>query len=71
MCSVRVLPQAHQDVFGLDVAVDDSLLVQVLESCDELMEEHQGGLQRKLAATVFHKVFDCGPEKLCHDVVAI
>ena len=51
--------------------MDDLLLVQILESCDQLMEEHQGGLQGELATAVFHKVFDCGTEKLRHDVVTI
>mgnify|MGYP006976755015 CR=1 FL=1 len=61
---VATLANAHQEVVGLDVAVDEGLGVDVLDTGDELVSQQQDGLQGELAVAEVEKVLKTGTEKV-------
>jgi hypothetical protein len=53
---VAALANAHEEVVGLDIAVDEGLGVNVLDAGDELVGKEQDGLQRELAVAKVEEV---------------
>jgi hypothetical protein len=47
---LQLLPQPHQEVGGLHVTVEEVLVVQELEGRQDLVGDHQDGLERETAA---------------------
>ena len=60
----RVLAQTHHHVVRLDVPVDVVLAVHVLDALQNLIEEHEGGLEGELLAAQNKQVFQTGPQQL-------
>lgn len=61
---VTTLANAHQEVIGLDISVDEALCVDVLDSGDELVGEEEDGLEGELAVAKVEQVFQGGAEKV-------
>ena len=67
---VAALSGAHQEVVGLDVTVEEVLGVDVLDSSNHLIGEHQRALQGELSAAEVEEVLERGAEEIDdHDVV--
>lgn len=64
--TVAVPTHPHQEVLGLDVLVDDILRMNVLESGNDLVCQHQYRLEREKSATVIEEIFEAGTQKLEH-----
>lgn len=58
------LAQADEEVVGLDVAVDEVLRVAVLEAAQQLVGDHQHGLELEAAAAVVEQVLERGAEQV-------
>jgi hypothetical protein len=61
---VAALANAHEEVVGLDVTVDERLGVDVLDAGDELVGEQQDGLQRELAVAEVEEIFQRRAEQV-------
>jgi hypothetical protein len=68
---VAALSYPHKKVVGLDVAVDEGLGVDVLDSRDELIGEQQHGLEGELAVAEVEEVFEGGTEQVEHHGVVV
>lgn len=55
---VAALADAHEEIVGLDVAVDEALGVDVLDAGDELIGEEQDSLQGELAVAEVEEVLE-------------
>lgn len=55
---VTTLANAHQEVVGFDITMDEGLGVDVLDAGDELVGEKQNGLQGELAVAEVEEVFE-------------
>ena len=64
MNGVGVLSQAHHDVVRLDVPVNVVHLMHVLYSLQQLVEEHQGGLQAEFLTAKIEQVLKTGPKQV-------
>jgi hypothetical protein len=53
-----VLCGSHKEVVGLHVAMDEVLLVHVLEAGDHLLAEHAGRFKRKLAVAKLEQILE-------------
>jgi len=51
--------------------MDDALGMDVFETVKELVDEHQHGLERELAAAEVEKVFQTRPQKIKHHHVIL
>lgn len=61
---VASLPDAHEEVVGLDVAVDEGLGMDVLDPRDELVGKEQNRLQGELPVAEVEQVLQTGPEEV-------
>ena len=61
---VAALANAHKEVVGLDVAVDEGLGVDVLNAGDELIGEEQDSLQGELAVAEVEEVLEGRAEQV-------
>jgi hypothetical protein len=61
---VSTLSNAHQEVIGLDITMDEGLGVDVFDAGDELIGEKEDGLQRKLAVTEVEKILQTGTQEI-------
>jgi hypothetical protein len=61
---VALLPHAHQEVGGLDVAVEDALGMDVLDAVDGLEGDEDDRFERELAVAVVEEVFERRAEEL-------
>ena len=52
------LANAHQEVVGLDITMDEGLGVDVFDAGDELVGEQQHGLEGELAVAEVEEVFE-------------
>ena len=68
---VAVLPDPHQEVVRLHVAVDEVFVVHVLDARDHLVGEHEDGLLRELAPAEVEQVLEAGTEQLHHEHVVV
>lgn len=68
---VATLADAHEEVVGLDIAVDEGLGMDVLDAGDELIGEEEHRLQRELAVAEVKEIFQAGSEQVEHHGVVI
>lgn len=61
---VTTLADAHEEVVGLDITVDERLGVDVLDAGDELVGQEQDSLQGELAVAEVEKVLQAGAEQV-------
>jgi hypothetical protein len=61
---VAALANAHEEVVRLDIAVDERLGVDVLDSGDELVGEEQNGLEGELAVAEVEQVLQRGTKEI-------
>lgn len=57
---VSTLANAHQEVVGLDITVDERFGMDVLDAGNELIGQEQDGLERELAVAEVEKVLQTG-----------
>ena len=68
---IATLADAHEEVVGLDVAVDERLGVDVLDARDELVREEQHRLQRELAVAEVEEVLQARSQQIEHHGVVV
>jgi hypothetical protein len=61
---VAALADAHEEVVGLDVTVDERLGVDVLDAGDQLVGEQKNRLERELAVAEVEQVLQAGSEEV-------
>lgn len=61
---VASLADAHQEVVGLDIAVDEGLGVDVLDTRNELVRQEEDGLERELPVTEVEEILQTGAEEI-------
>jgi len=61
---VSTLADAHQEVVGLDVTVNERLGVDVLDAGDELIGEQEDSLESELAVAEVEEIFQTGTKKV-------
>jgi hypothetical protein len=61
---VAALADTHQEVVRLDIAVDEGLGVDVLDTGDELVGEEENGLQRELAIAEVEQILQARSEEI-------
>lgn len=61
---VATLANAHEEVVGLNVTVDERLGVDILDTRDKLIGEEQDGLQRELAVAKVEEILEGGTEEV-------
>jgi hypothetical protein len=61
---VAALANAHEEVVGLDITVDERLGVDVLDAGDELIGQQQDGLQGELAVAEVEEILQAGAEQV-------
>jgi len=67
---VTTLASAHQEVVGLDIAMEEVLGVDVFNTGDHLVSKHEGSLEGELAAAEVEEIFERRSEEINdHDVV--
>ena len=64
MDGIRVLTHAHHDVIWLEVSVNQTFTMHVLETLQDLIEQHQRGLRREFSAAKIEQVLQCRTEQL-------
>lgn len=68
---VSTLANAHEEVVGLDIAVDKGLGVDVLDAGDKLIGEEKNGLQRELPVAEIEQILQTGTKKVQHHGVVV
>ena len=68
---VAVAPDAHQKVVGLDVPMDEVLVVDEFDARNHLIGEHEYGLHGKAARAKVEQVLQTGPEQVHHEYVVV
>lgn len=68
---VATLADAHEEVVGLDITVDEGLGVNVLDAGDELVGQQEDGLQRELAVAEVEQVLQTGSEEIQHHGIVV
>ena len=58
---IPLLPHTHQEILRLDVSMDDALGMDIFETVEELVDEHQRSLEREFATAEVEKVFQTRP----------
>ena len=61
---VAPLANTHEEVVGLDVAVDEALGVDVLDAADELVGEQEDGLEREFAVAEVEEILEGRAEEV-------
>jgi hypothetical protein len=61
---VASLADAHEEVVGLDVTVDEALGVDVLDAADQLVGQQQDGLEGEFAVAEVEEVLEGGSEQV-------
>ena len=61
---VAALANAHEEVVGLDITVDERLCVDVLDAGDELVGKKQDRLERKLAVAEVEEILERRAEQI-------
>ena len=68
---IAPLANAHQEVVGLDVTVDEALGVDVLDTRDELVGKEKHGLKRELAVAEVEEVLERWTEQIEHHGIVV
>jgi hypothetical protein len=61
---VSTLADAHEEVVGLDITVDEGLGVDVLDTGDELIGKEKNGLQGELAVAEVEEILQTGTKEV-------
>jgi hypothetical protein len=61
---VTPLADAHEEVVGLDITVNEGLGMNVLDARDELISEEENGLQGELSVAEVEKILQAGAEEI-------
>jgi hypothetical protein len=61
---VTTLSDAHEEVVGFDITVDEGLGVDVLDARDELIGEEENSLQGELSITEVEKILQTWAEEI-------
>ena len=61
---VSTLADAHEEIVGLDITVDEGLGVDVLDAGDELVSQEEDGLQGELAVAEVEEILQAGAEQV-------
>lgn len=61
---VSTLANAHQEVVGLDITVDEGFGMDVLDAGYKLVGQQQDGLERELAVAEVEEILQTGPEQV-------
>lgn len=61
---VATLADTHEEVVGLDVAVDEGFSMDILDAGDELISQKQDSLQRELAVAEVEEILQAGAEEV-------
>ena len=61
---VAPLADTHEEVVGLDVAVDEALGVDVLDAADQLVGEQEDGLEGEFAVAEVEEILEGGAEEV-------
>lgn len=68
---VRSLAESDEEVRRLEISVDEILRVEILDSLDHLIRDHQHCLQHESLSTVVEEVLQGRPEVIHHEDVEI
>ena len=68
---VSTLANAHQEVVGLDITVDEGFGMDVLDAGYKLVGQQQDGLERELAVAEVEEILQTGPEKVDYHSIVI
>lgn len=68
---VATLADAHQEVVGLDVAVDEGFGMNVLDAGDELIGQEENGLERELAVAKIEQILQAGAKEVQNHGIVI
>ena len=63
---VPLLPHPHQAVLRLDVSMNDTMGVDILQPTNELVGEHQDCFEGEFATTIVEKVFQTRAQQIEH-----
>ena len=66
---VAMTSDSHQEVVGFYVAVDERLAMDVFDTADHLIGQHQNGFDRETAGTEVEEVFERRAEEIHHEDV--
>ena len=61
---IAAFANAHQEVVGLDITMNEGLGVDVLDARDELVGQEQDGLERELPVAEVEEVLQAGAEEI-------
>ena len=61
---VASLADAHEEVVGLDITVDEALGVDVLDAADQLVGQQEDGLEGEFAVAEVEQVLEGGSEQV-------
>lgn len=68
---IAALADAHQEVVGLDVAMDEGLGMDVLDARDELVGQQQDRLEAELAVAEVEEILEAGAEQVQHHGIVV
>ena len=68
---VAVSPDPHQEVVGLDVPVDEVLVVDILDPPDHLVGQHEDGLHGEPPGAEVEEVLEAWSQEVHHQHVVI
>lgn len=68
---IAALADAHEEVIGLNVAVNERLGVDVLDTRDELVGQQKDRLQRELAVAEVEEILQAGSKKIEHHGIVV
>lgn len=68
---VTTLTNAHKEVVGLDITVDEGLGVDVLDTGDELIGQEKNGLQGELAVAKVEEILQTGSQEIQNHGIVI
>jgi hypothetical protein len=70
---ISSLPNPHQEIVWLDIAMEEALGMDIFDSRNGLVGDEEDGLERKLSITVVEKIFERWAENVVnqHEEVAL
>lgn len=61
---IATFPDTHQEVIRFDIAVDEGLGMDILDSADQLIGKQEHGLQGELSVTEIEEVLQAGAQEV-------
>jgi len=68
---ISSLPNSHQEIVWLDIAMEEALGMDIFDSRNGLVGDEEDGLERKLSVTVVEKIFERWAEKVVNQHVEV